>query len=155
MSIENEQSAELLRKRSKETVEVGYETKEGKEADGELKAAAALERADYLVKEVKQSRKQMQNILLHMQQVMNAIRQLRAQLQLADGEEPSSVAHDKEKTEELKEKIGEYTDEIKSMRLDLIKEQVEELKSEYAGTVIEELQKKAELMIDDMIKEIE
>ena len=63
MPIEKE-TIEDWKRRSQEASEVGYESKEG-EVDEEVKKAAAMERADYLVKEVKQSKKQMQNILLH------------------------------------------------------------------------------------------
>ena len=154
MSIETEKSNEALRRRSLEAQEVGYESKEG-EVDEEVKKAAALERADYLVKEVKSSKQQIQNIVLHMQQVVNSIRQLRAQLQLADNvDDPSSVAQDKKKVEELKSKIGEYSNELEKMKGDLIREQVEELKQDNVEMTPDQLQTKAEDMVNKMIADI-
>ncbi|MFH1286263.1 MAG: hypothetical protein ABII02_00745 [Candidatus Magasanikbacteria bacterium] len=148
-----ETEKEIL-KRSQEA-EPTRESKEA-EADPEIESAATMERADYLVKEVKQSKQQMQNILVHMQQVTQAIRQLRAQLQLADGGDPSSVAQDKHRIEELKKKISEHKDELIKMRDDLVREQVEELRDGVGvGMSSDELQKKAEQMVDEMIHEIE
>lgn len=150
------ETEEQFKKRSREA-EVVRESREAKEGeiDEELKTAAAMERADYLVKEVKQSKKQMQNILLHMQQVTKAIRELRQQLQLAGDGDATSVEQDKERIEELKKKIKEYQEEIVAMRGDLVREQMEELKEGVGvGVTAEELKKRAEGMVDKMIKEI-
>ena len=131
------------------------EQKEGQE-DAELKRAASMERADYLVKEVKQSKKQMQNIVMHMQTVISAIRQLRQQLQLAETvDEASSIRQDKKQIEILKEKIKAYGDELEKMRGDLIREQLEELKNGIGvGLSATELQSRAEQMVDKMIEEV-
>jgi hypothetical protein len=116
-----------------------------------------MERADLLVKEVKQSKKQMQNIVLHIQQVMQAIRQLRTQLQLvASSDDPASVKLDKEMIEKLKKKIALYGAELQNMRGDLVREQVEELKNGIGvGWTTEQLQQKAEEMVGEMLKIIE
>jgi len=109
MSIETEKRINLSER------ERNYESRESKEGevDAELKKASAMEKADYLVKEVKSSKKQMQNIVMHMQQVTQAIRQLRAQLQLVqDDDDPASIKQDKKKVEELKLKIKGYGDEL-------------------------------------------
>lgn len=155
MSLETEQE---FRRKSREAQERAVEAREAKEGEvnEELKAAAAMERADYLVKEVKSSKQQMQNIVLNMQQVQNAIRQLRAQLQLAeDSDDPESVKQDKKKIAELKKKIVEHADELEKMRGDLVHEQIEELKNGVgAGMATEDLRAKAEAMVEEMIQEI-
>ena len=138
--------------------EASQESRESKEneVNEELKRATAMEKADYLVKEVKGNKKQMQNILVHMQQVTNAIRQLRNQLQLAQTDDDvSSVKQDKKRIEELKSKIKEHVSEIEKMKGDLIREQVEELRNGVGvGLSSEDLQKKAEMIVNNLIKEI-
>jgi len=146
-----------LRKSSRET-EAIRESRESREqeVDPELAAAAAMERADFIVKEVKQGKQQMQNIVLHMQQVKKAIAQLRVQLQLqASDDQESSVSRDEERVKELKEQIREYQDELVKMRGDLIREEMEELKNGVGvGMSTDELQARAEKSIDAMIQEV-
>jgi hypothetical protein len=154
MSIETEQEIRRKSVEAGEPVRESRETREG-EKNPELQAAAAMERADVLVKEVKQSKKQMQNIVVHMQQVKQAIKKLRAQLQLAENgdEDPESVKHDKQTIELLKNKIKEHTSEIEKMRGDLIREQIEELRvGEGAGMTEEALQSKAEELVEELIR---
>jgi hypothetical protein len=148
MNFETEKS------NSRESVE-SRENKEG-EVDKELQAAAAMERADVMIREVKSSKKQMQNIVRHMQEVQNAIRKLRTQLQLAQNDEDdASVKGDKKIVEDLKLKIKDYVGELESMRDDLVREQMEELKNGIGvGMSTGELQKKAEGLVDDMIKQV-
>jgi len=140
------------------TPEAGVEKQETKESEAnkEKKEASAMERKDIIVKEVKQSKQMMQNIVLQIQQVVNAIRQLRTQLQLsATNDDPMSVKLDKEAIEKLKKKILEYGTELENMRGDLIREQIEELKNG-TGAVLtdEQLQKKAEEMVEEMLRVI-
>lgn len=131
------------------------ESKEG-EINEELKRATAMEKVDILVKEVKGNKKQMQNILVHMQQVTSAIRQLRSQLQLAQtDDDATSVRQDKKRIDELKKKIKEHVEEVEKMRGDLVREQIEELKNGIGvGMSSSELQEKAEEIVDRLIKEI-
>jgi hypothetical protein len=156
MSIETEKTKGFGR--SRETREVGAEQRETKEnkPDAELEKAAALERADLLVKEVKTNKKQMQNILLHVSQVTQAIQQLRAQLQLAaSNDDPESVKQDKKQIEVLKKKIAEHQDELIKMREDLVLEQMEELrKGVGVGLSAEELKTRAERDVDSMIETV-
>ncbi|MBT4120426.1 MAG: hypothetical protein HOA57_01615 [Candidatus Magasanikbacteria bacterium] len=138
--------------------EKSHESRESKESevDAELKSASAMEKADFLVKEVKSSKKQMQNIVLHMQEVTQAIRNLRAQLQLVqDDDDPTSIRQDKKKVEELKLKIKDYVVEVEKMREDLIREEMAELEKGVAINMSEEdLRTKAEESIEKMIKSI-
>ena len=154
MSLETEQEFRRKSREAGEPVRESRETREG-EPDPELQAAAAMERADVLVKEVKQSKQQMQNIVIHMQQVKQAIRKLRAQLQLAQNgdDDPESIKHDKKTIELLKNKIKEHAGELEKMRDDLVREQIEELRSgEGAGMTEETLQAKAEELVEDLIR---
>ena len=146
------------RRRSREARESSAESREGKEGEvnKELQAAAAMERADIMIREVKSSKKQMQNIIRHVQEVQMAIRKLRAQLQLAQNDDDdSSVKQDKKQIDELMSKIRDYVEELENMREDLVREQMEELKDSMGvGVTIENLKEKAEVMVDDMIRQI-
>ncbi len=145
------ESEQDILKKSREAREINYESKEG-EPDPELQAAASLERADYLVKEVKSSKQQMQNIALHIQQVKQAIKQIRAELQLRSAGNTTSTDQDEVRLNKLKNQIEEYQDELVKMRDDLVKEQIEELKKTTdANVTLEGLKQKAEKMVDELI----
>lgn len=153
MSIESEKynvsSAE--RERS-------YESKESKEGeiDPELKAAAAMERADYLVGEVQNSKKQIQNIVVHMSQVLATLKQLRQQLQISESDtEESSVGQDKKRVEDLKKKIVEHKDELLKMKDELIEGQIAELSKTDSSASAEVLRAKAEEMVQNVLNELE
>ncbi len=153
MSFETE--SENRSRRSLEARENQAETREG-EDDKELQKAAAMERADLVIKEVQSSQKQMQNIAQHMQVVEHTIRQLRAQLQLAQSNnDPISVAQDKRRIEELKKKILDYKEELGNMREDLVREQVEELKKQNLGLSEFELNKRAEELVEQLIRTVQ
>jgi len=155
MTIPTQEQNPFARK-SREA-ERSYESRESKESevDPELSAAANMERADYLVKEVKQGKQQMQNILIHMQQVKTAIRQLRQQLQLAGDDDSGSVQHDQKRIDGLKKQVKEHQEELIKMRDDLVREQMSELKNGVGvGMSTWELQEKAEGIIDAMIAEV-
>ncbi|MBD3311833.1 MAG: hypothetical protein GF349_05100 [Candidatus Magasanikbacteria bacterium] len=155
MSIENQENKIF----SGEFAEKNKEVKESRETeiDDELKAAAAMERADYLVKEVKQNKKQMQNIVLHMKQVQQAIKKLRAQLQLDSDDDYSSLKQDKKRLDEIKRQIKIYQNEIVKMKDDLIREEYETLKQKAGGNNFDkkELKARAESTVDKMMKEME
>ena len=122
----------------------------------EAKAAATMERADFLVKEVKSGKQQIQNIMLHMQQVLQAITALRQQLQLQTDETASSVEQDKEHMERLKKKIAEHKDELLKMKDELIGAQTEEIRNgEGAGLSDIQLRMKAQEMVERIMREIE
>ena len=144
--------------RSREAAEMAAEQRESKEGepDEELKAAAAMERADYLVREVKSSQTQMQNIILHMQQVLAAIRALRDELQLSPEDDPASVSQDRARVEALKKRIAAYTDELLKMKGELIREQAEVLRAGEGQTMSGQmLKQKAEAMVEELLAEIQ
>ena len=129
------------------------ESKESKEneIDPELAAAATLERADYLVKEVKSSKQQMQNILIHMTQVQQAIAQIRAQLQLVGDIDATSAQHDQAQVKKLQEKISLYKDELRQMRETLITEQTKLLQKQHPESDTAGLHEQAIQMVDELI----
>lgn len=131
--------------------------KEGREQeiDPELAKASVMERADILVKEVKTNQKQLQNISLHMQQVMAAIKQLRIQLQIQDdGEDPTSIKHDKQKVDELRKKIGGYIDDLEGMKDEILKDMVHELKKQAYPAPDEELMRIASMRFEKILESV-
>lgn len=151
MSIESEKSLESAREKER-----NYESKESKEAetDKELQAAAALERADFLVGEVKSSKKQMQNIVVHMQQVLAALKALRDQLQISASADDNSIVQDKKRVEDLKKKILEYKDELLKMKDELIAAQMEDLQKAHTTLSDVELRDRAEGLVGELLKQI-
>ncbi|HAT04005.1 MAG TPA: hypothetical protein DCS29_04520 [Candidatus Magasanikbacteria bacterium] len=154
MSLETEQS-EL--RRSREAQERAVESRESKEKEvsEDVKAAATMERADFLVKEVKGSKQQIQNIMLHMQQVLQAITALRQQLQIQTDDATNSVEQDKERVEKLKEKIAAHKDELLKMKDELITAQAEQIREgEGAGMSDEKLRERAQEMVERIMEGI-
>lgn len=128
------------------------ESREG-EKDPELAAAATLERADYLVKEVKSNKQQMQNIVLHMQQVTKAIQTIRQQLNIsAQGHDPSLV-QDAAQVKKLQTLIETYKTELLAMKDDLIAMQKIELQKQNPTASSESIAAEAERMVVMMIGE--
>lgn len=104
------------------------ESRENKEDElsEELRAAATRERAEFLIKEVKSSTKQVQNLMLHIQLTLSALKALKTQLQLTSQEDPASVVHDKKIVSTLKQKIVEHKTELLEMKEDLVQALMED-----------------------------
>lgn len=128
-SFEIEKKFDTLQKRTVEAARESRETREA-ETDPELQAAASKERADYLVKEVKTNQQQVQNIALHIVQVQQALKKLRAELQLSEQGDSMSVQQDRARIEILKKQIGEYMSELVAMKEDLIQFEIQELEQQ-------------------------
>jgi uncharacterized protein YbgA (DUF1722 family) len=129
------------------------ETKEQKEVEAspEAQAAAAMERAEIIVKEVQSNKKQMQNILMHMGQVQAAIKALRKQLALQDIDHDASVLQDAATVEKLKEKIRTYKDELLAMQDDLLRAQLNEIRETQPNILPEEQSRMAIEAVQAMI----
>lgn len=158
MSYEADREAELRRSReaAAERARESRETRESPEMDEAAKAAAAMERADYLVKEVKGGKQQIQNIMIHMQSVMQALAALRKQLDIEDTGDVSSVEHDQQHIAKLKAKITEHKDELLKMKDELITAQVEQIREgEGASLGDAELRQRAEELVGEMMSQIE
>lgn len=132
-----------------------HESREDRES-AELKAAAAMERADFLSKEVKTSQNQMQNIIMHMQQVMNAIKKLRAELDLPgeDLGEATSVEEDHRRVKKLQEQIHVYRSELEAMREDLIKEQIQEIAKQQPNQIPSKIEELAKAKVEKIYMEL-
>jgi len=123
--------------------------------DAQAEAAAAMERADMIVKDVKSSKQQMKNIVMNMHAVKQQIQQLRQQLQLADNDDASSLRQDQKAVDELKKKISGHQQELLAMREDLIREQQEDLiEQKFVGDVMAEAERLIDRMIADVMEAI-
>lgn len=131
------------------------ESKEGDGLDKELKAAAAMERADFLSREVKSSQQQMQNIVMHMQQVIVAIKKLRAELNLPGNEDASSVEEDARRIAKLKNQIQEYRTELESMREDLVREQAQDLVKQHPEILMNDAENIAKQKVAELYAQLE
>ena len=86
---------------------------------------------------------------------MKALKELREQLQLTQTEEDASVLQDKKRISDLQERIFEYKDELRKMRGDLVREQINVLREERKNILSEvELVERAEEMVSAMMKEV-
>ena len=137
-------------------VETTKEIAKEKEITPEAKAAAMMERADVLVKEVKSSKQQIQNIMMNITSVLQAIQALRQQLQLVVNQDDniSSVEQDKKMIDKLKKKIAGHTDEILKMKEDLIIAQAKQLSAVGGVEVTEDLKNKARAMVENLLAQI-
>ncbi|PIR75322.1 MAG: hypothetical protein CO030_04135 [Candidatus Magasanikbacteria bacterium CG_4_9_14_0_2_um_filter_42_11] len=145
------QHPESQLEKARKEVEPSRESREGFEMDAQAESAAAMERADMIVKDVKSSKQQMKNIVMNMHTVKQQIKQLRQQLQLADTDDASSLKQDQKVVDELKKKIAGHQHELLAMRDDLIREQKEELiEQKFVGDVVVE----SERLIDQMIADV-
>ena len=139
------------RERNRENRESDKESRDSQE----LKAAAAMERADYLSREVKTSQSQMQNIVRHMQAVLQAIKQLRAELALPDFEgDENSILEDKKRISALRARVAEYKHELEAMRGQLIQEQIKQLKEQNPQGDSGAIEVEAEIRVDRLYAEI-
>ncbi len=124
-------SPEVYSPAEKEKNRESREQKE-KEIDPELLAAATLERADLLVKEVKSNKQQIANILLHMTQVQQMITAIRKQLQLQQQSDTStSLVHDEQHIAKLKKQIQEHHEELLHMQDDLVTAYEQDLQKQH------------------------
>ncbi len=141
-----------------ETQERSTESRENKEdnkLDKELKAAAAMERADFLTREVKNSQQQMKNITIHMQQVIAAIKKLRAELDLPSSNDISSIEEDTHRIAKLKAQIQDYRTELEAMRGDLIIEETQELIKQYPERLLADVKELAKQKVDVLYTQLE
>jgi len=141
-------------KNQKEVTEVVRESRESSpDRDDPLaRRAAVMERADYLVKEVKSSTQQIQNIMIHMQQVQSAIAALRTQLNInSTNSGTSSIDRDSQMVDRIRAKINMYTKEITAMREDMIHALVN---TQDKNQEIPLTRAQAEAIVDKMIAEM-
>lgn len=149
-SFETEKQFDTLQRKSVEAARESRESRES-EKDPELQAAASKERADYLVKEVKTNQQQMQNIVMHVTQVQQALKKLRAELQLSEQGDSMSVQQDRARIEILKKQIGEYMGELVAMKEDLIVFEMEELKKTGVSMVESALRQTSQERVEHML----
>ena len=151
--FETEKQFDTVQKKSAEA----RESREMKEAekDPELQVAASKERADYLVKEVKTNQQQMQNIVMHVAQVQQALKKLRAELQLSEQGDSTSIQQDNARIVVLKKQIGEYIGELMAMKEDLIVFEMNELKKSTVSKSDQEIRDQAAQRVNEVFRTLQ
>ncbi len=146
-------STEAIKETYGKEREPSRESREGFEMDAAGEAAAAMERADLIVKDVKSTKNQMKNIVMNMHAVKQQIHQLRKQLQLVASDDNASLMQDQKRVDELIEKISGYQNELVGLRDELIAEQKEELTEQsFVGDTQVEAEKRIDAMIADVMQ---
>lgn len=120
------ESEQQFSSREREPSRESKEMKEMRE-DPELQAAARMERADYLVKEVKSGKQQLQNIALNIAKVQQTLAQLRQLLGTHGNGDDSSIERDQAQIAKIKAQIAEHQQELSSIREVLVQVYIDEL----------------------------
>lgn len=133
----------------------GRESKETRENEmtPEAMKAAAKERAEFLMEAVKQSSSQMKNIATHVAQVKQAIKQIRAMLQIQDNDDHGTAsAQDEARVQALRQKVATYQNELIHMRGDLINYQIEDLQNAGFTGSMDDLEREATARVDQLLR---
>ena len=151
--LENE--SEVRRKNLAEGREIGAESKEKKEEEAE-KRMGAMERAEKVSHEVKSTKKQMQNIVANMQQVVKAVQAIRVQLGLGTNGSQSipSVQQDQKALEDLKKKLSKLTGQLSDLRTALVHEEGEEMRKAHGDCGEEQINAEAERLAEELLKKL-
>lgn len=148
-TLENE-SENRMRRNSSEGRELNAERKENKENEAEKKMAA-MERAEKVSYEVKSTKKQMQNIVANMQQVVKAVQAIRIQLGLGTGLSIPSVVQDEKRLDQLKSKLSKLIGQLSDLRIALIHEESEEIRKTHVDWDETKIQAEAERLAEEVI----
>ncbi|MBU0545706.1 hypothetical protein KKA13_00420 [Patescibacteria group bacterium] len=150
-----EQESENRKRATAESRDIGVEARQEKEKEMEKKLGAR-ERVEKVSYEVKSAKKQMQNIIVNMQQVVKAVHAIRVQLGLATGGSQTipSVEKDKKTLEDLKKKLAKLNGQLSDLRVALVQEEIEEVRKEHSDWNEEQIQVEAEKLADAMIQEL-
>jgi len=151
-NFEQEQEKQLLHNAS-EGKEVGFENKESREAK-EDKEMGAKERMEQTVVEVKNTKQRMQNIMINMQQILTAVRQIRQQLGLDEDGDIPAVQTDQKTLDELKEKLAGLEDQMDDLKLALKNEETTQLRQANPGMSEGELESQVEKRVNEVIEKL-
>ncbi|MFA7314570.1 MAG: hypothetical protein WC025_01400 [Candidatus Magasanikbacteria bacterium] len=137
-------------------IESSREIEKNKEMTPEAKAAATMERAELLVKEVKSNKQQIQNIMMNIANVLQAIQALYQQLQLVTKVDDNipSVEQDKKMIEKMKKRIADHKDELLKMKEELIIFQAKQMAESSGVEIGEDLKNKARIMVENLLAQI-
>jgi len=156
MSYLESQDKKLSKKGSStERGESNFESKETKE-DKELKELGAKERIEQTAVEVKTTKQRMKNIMNNMQQVAQAVKQIRQQLGLIDSDdEVPSIVKDTKILEELKEKLKGLEDQMGDLKKELKYEEINRLKELNPEISHDEADLRAEQIANEVFQDLQ
>jgi len=115
---------EGMRRKGSEFRESSFENKESKEKE-EDKQMEAKEKMELTIGEVKTTKSRMKNIIVNMQQVLQAVRQIRQQLGLNNNDDDIPAMKSDQKTlDELKLKLDGLMTQVSDLKLALKQEEI-------------------------------
>ena len=148
--MSNFETNEGIRRKGSEFKESSFENKESKEKE-EDKIMEAKEKMELTIGEVKTTKSRMKNIAINMQQVLQAVRQIRQQLGLDDSEDNiPAVKRDKKTLEELQNKLKGLTEQMDDLKLALRAEEISRLRQLDPNMSEEQL----EAEVEERVKQI-
>jgi phenylalanyl-tRNA synthetase alpha subunit len=152
MSFEKE-SENRLRRNRVEGQELNVESKEKQDEELEKKLGAK-ERMEQVTHEVKNTKQQMQNIMMNMQQVVKAVAAIRAQLNLNNEADIPSAKQDQKELELLQKKLQNFKNQLDDLRPVLVEEERVRLAVQYPDLKDHELLDQAEKNVTIMFQKL-
>ena len=153
MSNFEQEQKKQLRRNASEGKEAGFENKESREAK-EDKEMGAKERMEQTAVEVKNTKQRMQNIMVNMQQVIQAVQQIRKQLGLDESGDVPALQTDQKTLDELKQKLAGLEDQMDDLRLALKNEETAQLRQANPGMSDDELNKQVEKKVSEVLEKL-
>ena len=145
---------EGMRRKGSEFRESSFENKESKEKE-EDKQMEAKEKMELTIGEVKNTKQRMKNIMVNMQQVLQAVRKIRQQLGLNNNDDDiPAVKSDQKTLDELKIKLDGLVDQMDDLKLAFKSEEIMRLRQIDPNMSKEELEKRANEAVDKMLREL-
>lgn len=144
---------EGMRRKGSEFRESSFENKESKEKE-EYKQMEAKEKMELTIGEVKTTKSRMKNIMMNMQHVLQAVRQIRAQLGLSNNDDIPAVKSDQKTLDELKIKLNGLMDQIDDLKLAFKNEEIMRLRQIEPNMSSEELDKQASGAVEKILGEL-
>lgn len=141
--------------KNRQTMERGEvlpESSEKKEGEEEKKMAAR-ERAEQFSREVQNTKKQVQHILVNMQQVVQAVRMIREQLGLGEGRIPS-VGQDEKNLVKLRKKLLDFNNQMDDLKKALEQEEERAVREEYPDWTDEALSTEAARRVVELLQKL-
>lgn len=136
-----------------ESAELRMENKENQEGEEEKKMAAR-ERAEQFSREVQNTKKQAQNILVNMQQVIKAVQMIRNQLGLSGGQIPS-VSQDEKTLKKLQEKLANLSDQLDDLKLALEQEEKKSISEEHPDWNQDLINAETKRRVEDLLQKLD
>lgn len=151
--ISSFETNENMFRKGSEFRESSFENKESKEKE-EDKQMEAKEKMELTIGEVKNTKNRMKNIMVNMQQVLQAVRQIRQKLGLNNNDDDiPAVKSDQKTLNELKIKLDGLMNQVDDLKLALKNEEITRLRQLDLNLDKNELEKKANITVAKILEQ--